>query len=266
MNYLLGDWEIIQSRIRRSQALYLLLDYDGTLTPIVARPEEANCSPEVRVLLEELRDFPNVLLAVISGRSLDDLRAKVRVSGITYVGNHGLEIENSAGIHRKRLSPARERDLAKIKQDLEQRLRPVAGIFLEDKGTILAVHYRNVPAGYSLQVQRIVKEALKGWEDHWQTISGKKVIEIQPHMDFNKGKTVRELLSGAPFPGLLSIYVGDDQSDENAFRALPDKGISILVGPGSTSSAAEYFLSDPSEVQGFLKRCVEIWKSKKSRF
>ena len=263
MKYLFEEWEIVQERIRRAQTLFLLLDYDGTLTPIAARPEQALCSPEVRVLLEKLRDCPKVLLAIISGRSLEDIHAKVGVSGIIYVGNYGLEIENPAGIHRKRLSPAREKELGKIRQNLEERLRPIAGIFLEDKGPVLAVHYRNAPAGYSLQVQRIVKEILREWEDHWQTISGKKIIEIQPHMDFNKGKTVQELLNGAPFPGLLSIYLGDDRSDEDAFQALPDQGISILVGPGSTPSAADYFLPDPSEVQDFLKRCLEILRSRR---
>ena len=260
MKYLFEEWEIIQERIRRAQSIFLLLDYDGTLTPIAAKPEQALCPPGVKVLLKKLRDCPKVLVAIISGRSLEDIHAKVGIPGITYVGNHGLEVENPAGIHRKRLSPARERELSKIRQNLEESLRPVAGIFLEDKGPILTVHYRNAPAGYSVQVQRTVKELLRGWEDHWQTTSGKKIIEIRPRMDFNKGKTVRELLNRTTSPGLLPIYLGDDRSDEDAFQALPDQGISILVGEGSTFSAADYFLSDPSEVQGFLKRCARIFK------
>ncbi len=94
-------------------------------------------------------------------------------------------------------------------------------------------------------------------------IPGKKTFEIRPRADSNKGKTVQELLAGAPFPGLLPIYLGDDRSDEDAFQALPDRAISILVGPASAPSAARYFLPDPSEVQDFLNRCVAILKRRK---
>ncbi len=105
MKHLFEAWNEVESQIRQARLLFLLLDYDGTLTPIVARPEQAVCPPGVKSLLEKLRGSPRVLVAIISGRALEDLKEKVGVSGITYVGNHGLEMENPAGVHRKKLSP-----------------------------------------------------------------------------------------------------------------------------------------------------------------
>ena len=262
MKHLFADWEKVQNRIRQAQTLFLLLDYDGTLTPIVARPELALCPPGVKVLLEKLRDYPKVLLAIISGRSLEDIRAKVGISGITYVGNHGLEIENPAGIHRKRLSQSREQELKRIKQTLEERLGPIPGLLFEDKGPILTVHYRQAPPeSFGQVLEKVVEEVVGRWEERWQITSGKKIWEIRPRMDFSKGKTVRALLRSNPGPRLLPIYLGDDRSDEDAFQVVTDQGLSIFVGPSSFPSVAHYFLREPSEVHQFLHRCEEILRT-----
>ena len=258
MKFLFEDWETVRHRIRRAQTLFLLSGYDGTLTPIVDRPELALIPPEVKVLLERLRDCPKVLLAIISGRSLEDVRAKVGVSGITYVGNHGLEIENPVGVHKKRLSLSREQELKKITRSLERSLRPVPGILLEDKGPILTVHYRNVPPKYCLLVRKAVQEVVGRWRDRWEALPGKKILEVRPRVDFSKGRTVQQLLDWMPSAGVLPIYLGDDRPDEDAFRAMPGKGISIFVGPRSTPVAADYSLHDPSEVREFLERCLGI--------
>jgi trehalose-phosphatase len=265
MIHLFEDWEAVRAQIQQARTLVLFLDYDGTLTPIVARPDLALCPANVKSLLKELRDCPKVMVAIISGRSLDDIRAKVGVSGITYVGNHGLEIENPAGIHRKRLSRAREKELHRIRGNLEEYLRPVSGILLEDKGSILTVHYRNTPPEESHRVPKLVDQVLERWGEHWQTFPGKMILEVRPRGDFNKGKTVQNFLRRVPSSGVLPIYLGDDRSDEDAFRALQGKGISIFVGPGSTHVAADYFLRGPSEVGEFLERCVEISKSYKRK-
>ena len=153
MKHLFEDWENIQSRIQQAENLFLFLDYDGTLTPIVSRPELALCPSEVKRHLERLRDLPGVYLAIISGRSLEDVWGKVGVSGITYVGNHGLEIEKPVGRHKKILSPVRKRELKRITQDLQNSLKEIPGILFEEKGPILSVHYRNVPQKFFAQVR-----------------------------------------------------------------------------------------------------------------
>jgi hypothetical protein len=161
MKHLFKDWECIQAQIQRAENLFLLLDYDGTLTPIVSQPELALCPSEVKRHLEKLRDLPGVYLAIISGRSLEDVRRKVGVSGITYVGNHGLEIENPVGRHKKLLAPDRKRELKRIIQNLQNSLKEIPGILFEEKGPILSVHYRNVPQKFFTQVPQVVEAGLR---------------------------------------------------------------------------------------------------------
>jgi trehalose-phosphatase len=207
--------------------------------------------------LEKLRDLPGVSLAIISGRSLEDVREKVGVSDIVYVGNHGLEIENPVGRHKKILAPARQRELKRISQNLLSLLKRIPGILFENKGPILSVHYRNVPQKFFTQVPQIVEAELQQWRKRWKLASGKKVLEIRPNINFNKGKAVKEILKTLPSQQLLPIYLGDDQSDEDAFRALKGQGISVFVGMGKLSSKADFFLKSPDEVQEFLFRCQE---------
>ena len=268
VKHLFKYWERIQARIQQAQNLFLFLDYDGTLTPIVSRPELALCPPEAKRHLEELRDLPRVYLAIISGRSLDDLRAKVGVPGIIYVGNHGLEIENPGGRHKKILSSTRTRELKRITRNLRSSLEEIPGILFEEKGPILSVHYRNVPQKFFAQIRQALEEELLQWKDRWKTASGKMVFEIRPKVDFHKGKAVGEILKTLPSPGLLPLYLGDDQTDEDAFGALRGQGISVLIGPGRLPSKADFFLRNPDEVQEFLSRCHEarqtdrLWHSR----
>jgi len=87
---------------------------------------------------------------------------------------------------------------------------------------------------------------------------GKMVLEIRPNVDFHKGKAVRELLETLPSLDVLPIYLGDDQTDEDAFRVLKGQGISVFIGPGGLLSGADFFLKNPGEVQEFLFRCQEV--------
>jgi len=208
--------------------------------------------------LEELRDLPGVYLAIISGRSLEDVREKVGVSGIIYVGNHGLEIENSAGQHKKILTPARKRELKKITQNLQNSLKEIPGILFEEKGPVLSVHYRNVPQKFFARIPRVVRAELQQRKDRWKMASGKMVLEIRPNVDFHKGEAVKEILKTVPSLGLLPIYLGDDQTDKDAFRVLKGQGISVFIGLGMLASEADFFLQGPDEVQEFLFRCQEI--------
>jgi trehalose-phosphatase len=258
LKHLFKHWDNIHTRIQQARDLFLFLDYDGTLTPIVSRPELALFPPSVKKRLEKLRDLPGVYLAIISGRSLEDLREKVGVSGILYVGNHGLEIENPAGKHKKILSPVRKRELKKIAQNLQKSLKETPGILFEEKGPILSIHYRTVPPIFFARVHQVIEEELQQRRDRWKIASGKMVLEIRPNVDFHKGKAVKEILKAFPSPGLLPIYIGDDQTDENAFRVLKGKGITVHIGSGRLPSEADFFLRNPGEVQEFLFRCHEV--------
>ncbi len=258
MKHLFDDWENIQARIRQAQTLFLFLDYDGTLTPIVSRPQMALCSSEVKRQLEQLRDLPGIFLAIVSGRSLGDLREKIGVSHIIYVGNHGLEVEVPDGNHKKISSSAPTGELRKINQNVRNSLKEIPGIYFEEKGPILAVHYRNVSQRYFKLIPQVLEEELRQWRGRWKMATGKMVLEIQPNVDFNKGKAVTEILKTFPFQGLLPIYLGDDQTDEDAFRALKGQGLSVFVGPVGFPSEADFYLKNSDEVQEFLSRCQDV--------
>lgn len=260
MNHLFEEWESIQVKIQQARNLFLLLDYDGTLTPIVSLPERALCPLAVKRVLEELRDLPGVHVAIISGRSLEDVQKKVGVSDIIYVGNHGLDIEYPDGRHKDVLSRDRTTELRRITQNLQNSLKEIPGILFEEKGPILSVHYRSVHQELSKQIRPVIEEELHLWKGHWKMASGKMVLEIQPNIDFHKGKAVREILKTSSCRNLLSIYLGDDQTDEDAFRAIKSQGISVFIGPGNLTSGADYFLRNPDEVREFLSKCLKVRK------
>jgi trehalose-phosphatase len=264
MKHLFRNWKLIRERIRQARRVNLFFDYDGTLTPIVSRPDLALCPPEVKKFLAQLRDSPRVFVAIISGRSLEDLYGLIGVPGITYVGNHGLEIRNPAGIRKKNPSAGRQKDMTRIAKSLKTALGNLPGIFFEDKKAILAVHYRLVPKAYHERVSQEMEEVAKEWGSQWRVTRGKMVFEVQPQADFHKGKAVRNLLIAPPAPGLLPFYFGDDQTDEDAFRFLRGKGIPVFVGPPETLSEAEFFLANPAEVAEFMKRFINAWPEEDS--
>jgi|WetSurMetagenome_2_1015567.scaffolds.fasta_scaffold243464_1 trehalose 6-phosphate phosphatase len=264
MKHLFQDWQMIRGQRHEFPSLYFFLDYDGTLTPIVLRPELARLSPEARKVLIRLRDCPQVLIAVISGRAVEDLYRMIGIPGITYVGNHGLEIRNPAGIHKKMLSTGRRKEMNQIQATLKANLGSLPGVLLEDKESILSVHYRLVARENQVKVFREMEEVMKKWGKGWMVSRGKMVCEIRPRADFHKGKAVRELLKNAsPFP-LLPFYFGDDRTDEDAFRFLKGRGITVFVGPPDSPSEAEYFLQDPDEVLEFLRRVAKMRPLRKS--
>ena len=258
MKHLFEDWESIQARIQQARDLVLFLDYDGTLTPIVTQPELALCPPEVKRHLDQLRDLPSVYLTIISGRSLEDLRNKVGVSHIIYIGNYGLEIEYPDGRHKNKVSSTRVGELKRITRNLQNSLKEIPGILFEEKGPILSVHYRNVDQKVRPRISQVLAEEIQQWRDHWKMAPGKMALEIRPKVDFDKGKAVREILRTFPRLGFLPIYLGDDQTDEEAFRVLKGQGISVVVGPGSLPSEANFFLRSPDEVCEFLFKCLVV--------
>jgi trehalose-phosphatase len=257
MKHLFHEWEIIRQKVQEARRIFLFLDFDGTLSPIVARPEQAVCSPEVKALLEQLGEIPGVSVAIVSGRSLCDIRKRVGIPGILYIGNHGLEVQEASGTCRRKTSPNQRKELEKIALILQEKMDRIPGLLFEDKGPILAVHYRNTPPGWEDQILARLEEAAKPWAGRWRIAQGKKVLEIQPDMDFGKGRAVEEVLA-CMGKDLLPIFVGDDRTDEDGFSMMKGRGIGIRVGRPEAPSEAEYYLADPAEVVTFLQRCLEI--------
>jgi len=265
VQHLFQSWPTLSADIRATPHLLLLSDYDGTLTPIVSRPEEAILSPEVREKLHALAQKPTSSVGIISGRSLSEIKAMVGIDGIYYAGNHGLEIE---GPGLRFLSQPAELAQATIKDlayQLSAALDSIAGVIVEDKGLSLSVHYRLVKQSEEHVVAEIFRRVTSPLlnEGKVRVTSGKKVWEVRPPIDWHKGKAVaaitREIKALLKLEHLLTLYMGDDTTDEDAFKVMHrPQGWSIFVGEENPLSNADYFLNSTTEVEELLSRLIKL--------
>lgn len=241
----------IQRRIKDPLALFL--DFDGTVVPIAPRPEKAWLPPATRLLLRSLSRF--IPVVIVTGRSLRDIRPRIGLTEITYVGNHGLEIAGPGFNYRIKDAIQCRRLLRSVMRQLQRDLGRMPGILLEDKGYTLSVHYRLARGETRQKAARLFTKRLKPFQDRGliKISRGKAVWEIRPPVNWNKGKAVLWILEQPAFKGRWPLYIGDDRTDRDAFRAIRDCGIGILVGPSQESMTAHYRLKDPIEVHGFLK-------------
>lgn len=262
MEYLFDSWNQLRERLKQAY-LMLFLDYDGTLTPIVNNPSQALLSPEVKNDLRRLADTAKCGLVIISGRSLDDIKKRVRIEGLIYVGNHGLEIEGPKIKFRNILTEKTKAAFKEIKDAIDKKLNAIKGILVEDKKHSMSVHYRLVEQKDVPSLKKDLDAILKTFaaEEIVTIRHGKKVIEIRPAVDWDKGKVVLWLLARQRFAlkdeEIAAIYIGDDSTDEDAFKVLKDKGLTIFVGEPRPSSA-QYFVRDTNEVARFLRDLITL--------
>jgi len=247
----------------KGKFIFLFLDYDGTLTPIVQNPDNAVISKETAEILRKLSKNQHCKIAIISGRALKDIKNKIGLEGIIYAGNHGLEIDGPKIKFRAPVSLRYKAILKKIKIDLRKKLSKIKGVFIEDKGLSLSVHYRLVNSKGKALVKTIFHETLICYivSNKIKIRPGKKVLEIRPLLEWDKGKIVLWLLARRKFilngEPCVPIYIGDDITDEDAFKALKNVGLTVFVGdPGS--SHAKYYLKNTQEVTEFLEQILKI--------
>ena len=228
----------------------VFLDYDGTLTPIVSRPEDAWLSDSMQQTLRSLA--ARVPVAILSGRDLDDVRGRVLVDGIVYAGSHGFDIAGAGGLRRE-FGAAYLPVLDTAETELREALDEISGAQLERKHFSVAAHYRNVNEKDAFRVVLAV-DAVATRHRELRRMDGKKVYELLPDTDWNKGKAMLWLLETLGLEGskALPIYIGDDRTDEDAFRALEQWGVGILVSEQSLPTASCYSLKNPAEVEEFL--------------
>jgi trehalose-phosphatase len=231
--------------------LAIFLDYDGTLTPIVTQPEQAVLSDSMRITLHTLAS--KVPVAILSGRDLDNVRRRVDIDGIIYAGSHGFDIAGPHGL-RKQIATEFSPILDAVEKELREKFVDVPGALLERKRFSIAAHYRQADASDIIKVTQAVNGVIACHRE-LRKIAGKKVYELQPDIDWNKGKAVRWLLEalGLEQPEVLPLYIGDDLTDEDVFRALERRGVGIIVGEQSRPTAARYRLEGPTEVERFLR-------------
>lgn len=241
-------------------------DFDGTLAEIVEQPGDAAIRDDARDSLLRLADAPGTDVAVVSGRALEDLRQQVALDRsaatagdgetVAYAGNHGLEIV--AG-DRRRVHPAAQA----AREELDAALEAVAavaddveGTRAEDKRLSATVHYRQVegPAAVA-RIEDVVRDAAAS-RDALEVHGAKQALELRPAVDWGKGRAVEWLLDELADGDATALYVGDDETDEDAFRAIGDDGVTIRVGDAET--AAQWRLSDPAAVAEFFDWLADV--------
>lgn len=257
MRYVFNDLENIKINLA-DKYLYLFLDYDGTLTPIAGTPDKAIIPQRTKRLLDLLSKKKNCRIAVISGRALADIKKRIGLKNVIYSGNHGFQIGGPKIKHGLPVSSEYKKALLRIKTQLKEKLSGTKGTFIEDKGFSLALHFRLVDKGGLSFVKTTFCKSIVPYlvKNKIKIRSGKKVLEVMPPVDWDKGKVVLWLLTKQILAfkkkNIFPVYIGDDVTDEDAFRALKGKGLTIFVGkPGN--SKADYYLKNAEEVVKFMR-------------
>ncbi len=231
----------------------VFLDYDGTLTPIVERPELAVLSEDMRTTVKHLAGLCTV--GIISGRDRADVERLVGLDELVYAGSHGFDISGPSGLKVEHEEGA---DVATVVHHAENRLRKllasIDGALVEPKRFAVAVHYRQVADDNVPAVEAAVDRTLDGTPELRKTY-GKKVFELRPRLEWDKGKAMLWVLKalGLDGPDVLPFYLGDDTTDEDAFAVLAERGIGALVGCPARDTKARYVLDRPADVQQFLR-------------
>ena len=247
-------WPLVERRLRAADRMALMLDFDGTLVPFVDNPGDVRLGTPMRQLLRRLAHCTGVTVHIISGRRWADLHKYIKVPGVHLLGLHGWERRDT------KLPPEQKELLLKAKRWLTEWLPASAGIHLEDKGGVLAIHYR----GARLSDVRVARQVLQIARDQFKPglrlLRGKKIWELLPAAIPGKGPITKFLLKAMP-AGTLPIFIGDDASDESAFAALPH-GLAVHVGK-QTKTIAHFSVRDPDEVREFLERLELVVASRK---
>lgn len=245
----------LAARLCEGGGLLLGLDFDGTLAPIADDPDAPVITPGARRALATLAVDPAVIVTVISGRSLVDLRPRVGIDGVIYWGNHGLErwldgrpaVHPHAARHRTAISRAAAR--------LADRLANVPGVTIEDKGLTATVHVRHVPSEQVDEISAAVEATVSSIGPRLTLEDGKHLMEIRPTVEWDKGAVMAHL-SAVLGDGWSAMYIGDDATDEDAFRAVRPDGLGVLVG-SRPDTDARYRLPTQAAVAPFLDRLGE---------
>jgi len=251
----------IEQRLSGRRAV-VFLDYDGTLTPIVERPELAVMTSEMREVLRQLA--LSCTVAIVSGRGRIEVYDFIKVDSLIYAGSHGFDIAGPDGTdiqheEGKHIIPT----VDSVYRQLVERVKAIDGALVENKRFSLAVHYRLVAEDQVPLIEGIVDEMLKANPTLRKNL-GKKVFELRPKIEWHKGKAVLWILDALNLNGsnVVPFYLGDDTTDEDAFGVLRDRGIGILVAETPRPTAARYLLRDTREVKQFLETLITLIKAK----
>jgi len=236
-----------------SRSFFLFLDFDGTLVPIQNDPTKCVLSPKIKGQLEAIALSGKACIAILSGRTVTDIRDRVNIQDVYYGGNHGIEISGPRVnyIHPDALSGKHIID--RVCREIEQEIGNIEGVFIEKKKFGFSLHYRVADKESKASITKIFYRVIAETPDPqaFSILRGKKVLELVPKIFWDKGNAALFVLQSQK-KNYLPIYVGDDVTDETAFKALKTEGVTVRIGR-SKKTEAEYYLKGQWEMLRFLK-------------
>lgn len=242
--------------------LCLMLDFDGTLAEIAPTPGTARILPAAKRVLARLSRLPGVTVALVSGRDAADVRRKAGLKGAIYCGNHGLELP---GFRLPAAVESAKKDFRRSSRSALRLLREISsrypGSWIQEKRFSISLHYRALPAAASARIAAELEAAAAALSrmPGIRSGSGKKVLELRAKADFHKGAACRLILARR---GGAGLYMGDDVTDEDAFRALRGRAVTVFVGPPGKPTAARRRVAGPRAAAGLLEDILKAAEEK----
>jgi trehalose 6-phosphate phosphatase len=258
---LIGNQDIFEKLSQKKPAIFL--DYDGTLSPIVAKPEQAILSERMKNKLRELADM--FIVAIVTGRDKEIVEELVGLDNVIYAGSHGYIISGPHGLYMEH--PETENivpRLDKIEEELKETLKQTTkGTHLDRKRYAIGIHYRNARPEDEQTVLELADKIIGKYPGHKKG-PGKKIMEIKPDLDWHKGKAmlwILDALSLSDRDDVIPVFIGDDKTDEDGFEAVGETGIGILVGGHGMKTAARYALKNVFQVEEFFDRIISLYRN-----
>lgn len=241
----------IRDAVTRARQLFVVSDFDGTLCPLAGSPELVQVAARTRLALERLSASPDVVLAILSGRRIEDVQVKAGIPAI-YGGNHGLEISGPDihFLHPEAVSFGQK--LKTLAVRIERAITPWPEAWIESKRWTLTVHMRNVAPEQWPTIQRAITLVVDPESDTFLLRNAHAAMEVVPSIEWDKGSAIHYLRRELGLESALVVCLGDDTTDETMFRALPE-GITIRVGK-KEGTDARYFVNDVEEATAVLEK------------
>lgn len=253
MKYVWNYSKSIEDSIKKAAKMALFLDFDGTLSPLKPIPQQSKLPKQTKSILKKLASMKNLHLAIVSGRALSDVKARVGIEGIIYSGNHGMEWEYKGRCFTPDIPLETIKVLKTIKHEMEEVSQNYKGSLVENKTYSVAFHYRRVIRGKKLELENVLHNRFSKYlqKHRVSLIMDKDAYDIKANTGWTKGEVVNGFKKLSLYDMGKIIYIGDSKTDEDSFVKLAS-GITIKVG-SPKGSHAKYFLRDEQDVQKFLR-------------
>lgn len=261
----ISDYETWLGPIIKGYKLTIILDYDGTLVPIEPHPDLAVLPGNIKELLQKLIDCPYIDICILSGRSLENLKNMVSMKNINLAGSHGMELHLANGEEEEcEQASAFKQKVPELSSDLRENVCAYGG-WIEEKKYHVTFHWRDTNNIYRPTMVQKAKEIIQ--KHGFQALNAHCAVEARPPIGWDKGRgvlNILERLHGVTWAdNVKAVFIGDDETDEDAMRALQGLGITFRVGKPNIKTSASHRLPNPAAVQVFLEWAIEYVERKK---